>query len=350
MAWYRCGGTPSSVLSLPTPSEASGAIAQFNTDLTENLLSAVAEFSASQASGTPSPSAPIAINGVDKVEVVNFSVNIWNEDWETGGYDLETGQKVASTVRIRNKNLIPVKPNMELYIVVPITVRLFYYGKGREYLGYATGNGLRTVPNDTYYLAFQMGSTQNPYQSYNNDISFNYPNTYTTYQAFNGTTALINLGGTYYGGSVDAVAGKITLDHGFYNALGNNISNVVKDSNSWRIYYSSAIYGTDNQYKEGLCDKLGFKTSYSGVNGNNNSIGFPSSAGTQILIRNDALTSAQEVRDFMATIEVVYPLATPIVVYASNTAEIPTIVGDNQVFADTGDVAVEYFETVGHKI
>lgn len=170
-----------------------------------------------------------------------------------------------------------------------------------------------------------------------------YENQATDYEPYNSTTKTINLGSDYYGGSVEAVDGKINKTHQFYNSLSDGISNVVKDSNSWGVYYSNAIYESNNQYKEGICDKLAFKTSYSGVNGNNCTIAFPSSAGTQILLRNDSLTSAQEVRDFMASLEVVYPLATPIEAQAENVASISTLDGVNNIFADSGDVDVQYF-------
>lgn len=355
MAYFRCGGTDPSVLLLPTIGEASGAIARFNTDLTENLLSAVADFSASQASGTPpTPSAPIPIVGVDKVNFARTGKNIFNPN--------TTENEWVST-----QNVIGTSPDaksMRLKCTQgdSITISCINATSATNILLIVTLNSNGEV---TSRSVKDNGDTSLTKTASTNDKEFliafyNYGNTgggqveignqATAYEPYNGTTALINLGGTYYGGSVDAVTGKIPLTHQFYNSLGTNISNVVKDSSSWRVYYSSAFYGTDNQYKEGLCDSLGFKTSYNEVNGNNNSIGFNASAGNQILIRNDTLTSEQEVRDFMATLDVVYPLATPIVVYASNTAEIPTIVGENQVFADSGNIAVKYQETVGHKI
>lgn len=43
MTWFRCGGIPQSVLNLPTVSSASGSIATFDTDLTDNLIKCVAD-------------------------------------------------------------------------------------------------------------------------------------------------------------------------------------------------------------------------------------------------------------------------------------------------------------------
>ena len=46
MTWFRCGGIPQSVLDLKTVSSASGAIATFDTDLTDNLVKCVADIDA----------------------------------------------------------------------------------------------------------------------------------------------------------------------------------------------------------------------------------------------------------------------------------------------------------------
>ena len=62
MAYFRCGsGVPSSVKNLPTYKTASGSVATFETDMTENLISCIAEIVAQQASGTPTPTNPIPI-------------------------------------------------------------------------------------------------------------------------------------------------------------------------------------------------------------------------------------------------------------------------------------------------
>ena len=50
---------------------------------------------------------------VEGVEAVG--VNIWDEQWESGIYDLSTGEKEPYGACIRCKNLIPVKPSTQYY-------------------------------------------------------------------------------------------------------------------------------------------------------------------------------------------------------------------------------------------
>lgn len=356
MAFYKCGRIYTTSNSRVDIDTKSGSVARFNTSLAMPVLGCNAEFSASQAEGTPTPSTPIPIVGVDKVLITDCGKNllpsllsavtvnnITFSPLSDGAIDIDgTASGNASVDAGRNEGVFLKAGTYYVNVTTtPFTITVFGIVNGTV-TTIKSGGGLFTLtkPTQIFVRVFiANGTTVNHLRL---PLQLELGSTATEFEPYNGTTVIINLGGTYYGGEVDAVMGKIPLTHQLYNTLGDNISNVVKDSSSWRVYYSSAVYGTDNQYKEGLCDKLGFKTSYSGVNGNNNSIGFPSSAGTQILIRNDALTSAQEVRDFMPTLNAVYPLATPIVVYASNTAELYTKAGLNNIFCDTGDIEVKY--------
>ena len=57
----------------------------------------------------------------------------------------------------------------------------------------------------------------------------------TTYEPYNGYTTTINLGGTYYGGTLDAVSGKFTVTHGFKTFDGSE--------NGWALYeFSTGLY------------------------------------------------------------------------------------------------------------
>ena len=504
MAWYRCGGTPSSVLSLPTPSEASGVIAKFNTDLTENLLSAVAEFSASQD-----------LHGQSSPYPAGGGINKWDEEWEVGGYNNTTGGKTTETDRIRNKNNIIIGAGVTLKVVYPTNlsggIYVHYWNSNDEHIGvdYAqSGNSsIVTTPENTAYIKF---NTQSYYgNTYHNDISINYPSTdtayhpysnicpivgvdkvnvvdtgknimdmnyltatgitvtngeavgtsssfnaafgqgaqglkgkmifkpntqytvsvqaynegntsttgnglwfiiyytdetytrvqfantdtsyslktvtssvnktidyiaisygssgsniwhvkefqveqnteATAYEPYNGTTALINLGGTYYGGWVDAVTGKITLTHVYVFSDGT-------DDTNWS-YYSA--YGSSYNFRYAYS---GLKASGNiicnllpkGNVGNDREIVSIAANGNYINFEiSSSRLNGNTVADLMTffannNVQIVAELATPIVVYASNTAEIPTLNGLNQVYADSGDVAVKFLETVGHKI
>ncbi|MBO7735146.1 MAG: hypothetical protein J6S67_21460 [Methanobrevibacter sp.] len=61
MAYFHTNVLDNQIKQMPTVDTASGRVATFDTDLTENLVSCVCDIQYSQASGTPTPSDPIPI-------------------------------------------------------------------------------------------------------------------------------------------------------------------------------------------------------------------------------------------------------------------------------------------------
>lgn len=349
MAWYRCGGTPSEVLSLPTPSEASGAIARFNTDLTENLLSAVADFSASQASGTPTPSTPIPIVGVDKVNVVCCGKNLVS--------DILTGMTVGSNGAITNTGnvnslaIAPIKSGYTYTITTDDTTGFVGgYFTEKPTTSSVTYNNARVVTSNKTFTAPIDGwvAFRTSYGYATSQLEFGL--TATTYEAPTVTTAIINLGGTYYGGEVDAVTGKITLTHKAEKISDLNLSY----QSSYSRFRSTVVRDeikpaeSNQQALVGLRSSCFIATPSNSTYASNYGVACDTSG--YLFIYDSDYTDPTDLVNALGNEIVLYPLATPLVVYASNTAEIPTIVGDNQVFADSGNIAVKYFETVGHKI
>ena len=363
MGWVRCGlGTPSNILALPTPSEASGAIAQFNTDLTENLLSAVAEFSASQASGTPTPSAPIPIVGVDKVNVTRCGKNLFNPNTAVSGYIATDGNIASASTTNKEKtgDYVEVKDTSKY-----LTLSLDYgttqegwggfgwYDANKNFISRnaTTQSGVtklsisRKPPENAKYFR----ATLRTYGNTDIQVEITETTTATEYEPYNGIIVIINLGGTYYGGSVDAVTGKITLTHGVvdmgslnwtktgatqFNLFRATVSDIKENSS-----YSTAPNLLCPIYKTVAPNDRTNHTIYVQVN-----------QGHSVDVIDNDCADAPALTSRLDGVIMAYELTTPIEVYASNTAEIPTIVGDNQVFADTGDVALKYMETVGHKI
>lgn len=151
------------------------------------------------------------ITGHDSVTVGVTGINQWDEEWELGGYNATTGQKVVGSSKIRNKNLIPVQPNTAYYFksegAYTPWIALYFYTKDGTYLSYLapTVDNAFTTPNNAYYMAFNTSDAYGT--TYNNDISINYPSTDTTYHAYHGHTKTVTLPHTVYGGNVDVTGG-----------------------------------------------------------------------------------------------------------------------------------------------
>ncbi len=147
---------------------------------------------------------------------------------------------------------------------------------------------------------------------------------------------------TVYGGTYDFVSGKLKVTHVKYVLTGDDFG-TTKEGNLYRCNLININFGSGINYKEGLCNKYAFRTSYANVNNNNGSIAFNSSQGSQIIIRDDACADGNALKAAATAepIEVVYPLATA-QEYTLTPAQVQTLLGTNNVWASDGSVVIEY--------
>ena len=145
--------------------------------------------------------------------------------------------------------------------------------------------------------------------------------TATVYEPF-GTTIPISWAteaGTVYGGTAEYIGGgkwQVTPRMAKYIITSDMIiaNSIVKEGNLWRVYLTSALYDINNTYKNGVCNIATVVTSYSAVDGNNNSLAFNIASADQFLWRNDALQDTTALINAVSNtpIEVAYPLAIPL--------------------------------------
>ena len=333
--------------------EASGSIATFDDGAGDvPLISCVADFMATQASGTPTPSSPIPIVGVDKVNVIRTGKNLLNVGTQevTGTYKaIELDAPIPAGTYILSANISSTYTTVAARFrkadaSALVAVTLSPASPNRSSVSV-------TLPEPAYYIYLYSANGQSGYTATWTDVQLEEGSTATTYEPYNGTTALINLGGTYYGGSVDAVTGKITLTHKIAQITAVGDKNGTWDGEKGAFWYCTTYQSNWLNEWDNSAVNNGIKVDQFSlqVNVTNNTNTNAMAVFTSKIIRwvdtNRMTITKEDYNAYLASnpITILYPLATPIVVYASNTAEIPTIVGDNQVYANTGDVAVKYF-------
>ena len=317
-----------------------GEIVTFETVAESPITSASVSLSPIQSgSGDPSPDNIRPISGHTGAELNVAKHNIWDEEWTNGSINVDTGVAAAGNNVISN-DYIGVTPNTAYYATQRI--RVFFYDANKAFLSFVDIDHTSfTTPSECRYILFTAflayGTT------YNNDISINYPATDTEYHAYEGDTYSVTFPETIYGGNHDFVSGKATATMAKYTITGENVVSYSKEGNLWRIYITGINYGSNNNYKNGLCDRYTMQTSYIGVRDNNNSIGFNSDDSTQILIRDDTFTTTN-IRDLLNAnpLEVVYPLATPLE-YTLSPQQLTTLQGQNVVWGN-GTVTLTYAE------
>ena len=194
--------------------------APMNIDLKGNTLQ----------NGTPTPSSPIPINNVSgDNDIVVCGKNICPtdfNDWQSGQYNQNTGEKETHTSRICVKNLIPITPNTNYYFDNFSSNDNFIvreYDNSKDFIkniGGVVNNSVITTSNNGAYISITLYSNTNQTRNYeiyktmfaNGNIK---PficlasTTDKTYEAYNGTTYPINLGelkgrGTIYNYSFNA--------------------------------------------------------------------------------------------------------------------------------------------------
>lgn len=173
------------------------------------------------------------------------------------------------------------------------------------------------------------------------------------YEAWNGQTFNITFpveAGTVYGGTLDVANGILTVDKVKKQVLSVNLKEAryaicyIGDPGS---AISSSRYRPNNTYCNLLKEYVGTVsaisnysyTVYESTVRQHSCIGIRFEDGYTLADYNNKLS---ELNDAGTPLEVVYQLAEPLAVYHLSPVEVSTLLGINNIWADTGDVSVEY--------
>ena len=299
-------------------------------------------------SGDPSPQNIRPISGWTSANVSVCGVNVWDEDWELGYLD-NNGNPLSVTDRIRTKNFIPVKSNMQLRFFSDATVNNFYifpyfYDADKNMVGkidngvYASGyNNPFTVPSNAVYMKFWV--TPSYGATYNHDISINYPSTDTTYHAYNGKTYTIDLDGTRYGGTLDVVSGVLTVDRVSVD-IGSMTYSEYGSTSDCTQYYTTALDALAKSNSQVMSDIFVYGESVTPWT-------MRITAGTQgktyFRTTKDLYANPTAFKTAMNGHQLVYELATPTTIQLTPVA-VKSLVETN-LFADCGQILEgEYFK------
>lgn len=166
-----------------------------------------------------------------------------------------------------------------------------------------------------------------------------------TYEPYTGTTYSITFpssAGTVYGGTLDVTSGVLTVDRkmSVYDGTESWGSQVITD-NVFNVYTAASGKMSDRKSGDIVTELLsneivGSKDLIGGY-------GFISSGGYLNVRMPDTIASAADWKTYLASnnLQIVYPLATPIT-YQLTPQEITSLLGENNIWSDTGDTEVEY--------
>lgn len=331
-----------------------GAIASFNDGTANPLTKLKIAINPVQAgSGDPSPTNPRAISGWTEANVNVSGINTWNEQWEVGGINT-SGDDVPNTDRIRSKDYILCKANTTYYLKTSLStneIRISYYDKDKTFIS-QTGwlyNGVFTTPANAYYLRFNSSSVYG--NTYLNDISINYPSTDTTYHAYVGSVVPVSWqteAGTVYGGELDVTSGTgvkthVKVDLGTLNWSKNTETETYQD---WRSNSIASLIKAIpiTEIPIAWCEE--YEVIRRGSQTSPYTIGVTSAGNLVIYTNPNEYASGDDLKTALNGVNFVYELATP-TDFTFNPTSVKSLLGTNNIWADTGDVLEgEYFTSL----
>jgi hypothetical protein len=174
--------------------------------------------------------------------------------------------------------------------------------------------------------------------TYNNNISVNFPATDTDYHAY-----IEGGAGIVFSGYIDVTTGEliVTIPNTAYVDLGDFTwsdaaqGNVASSNNIATIAKKPA---TNNNVFNGLCTKY---KPYSRVGISNNQICIQANGNVVICDANIAGMTAEQVKSYVSGTKLAFEVETP-QIYQLTPTVIKTLLGINNIFADTGDIDVIY--------
>ena len=305
-------------------------------------------------SGTPSLDNVRPVSGWTGGAVTIKGVNLWDEQWANGYYHASTGIFVsaptATTLACVHKIRVIGGSTLNFKIPSGLTLSLFQYsdsGFTRSY-HYATA----TLNQDTKWIAFHIGSYGNGV--YNNDVSIDYPSSYTEYYPHVGanyTYDWSNSAGAIAAGTLDVLTGVLTVDRLFWELDGTEAWG--SGSGSGGTYYHFSL-GTNIHRATG--SEYITCSHYPTINITTTAgVGYWifTTNGTSYLALRPDPSVYNTTAKVKAYVKDQYDNNTPIQcqaliaeayrpTYQLTAHQVATLVGQNNLWADFGDVSAEY--------
>lgn len=162
------------------------------------------------------------------------------------------------------------------------------------------------------WLQLELGSTATPYEPYK------------------GESVTIDLGQTVYGGKFDVLSGEVKVEvvMDTFDLSGRQYT-TTNGFDSWTLNLTHTSTGASDRANK-ICDCAGYNYA-------------TSSLGTSHFYASTtvAVVYLPEGAHRSDTITIAYPLATP-TTFSLTPHEVHSLLGDNNIWADSGDSAVEY--------
>ena len=261
--------------------------------------------------------------------VVSFPQNIWNEKWEVGSIQVDTGSNTNDARSVRSKEYTYIG-NAKIIYTTYKYLKPRFYSANKTYIGYGITDNLNEnmiyVPDGAKYFRF---STQSDYgNTYKNDICISLSEASYTPHTFDEITLLIpdsikNL--PDYGCAVsDTIYNWVDYENGTYTQM---VAEVDLGDLNWTVVanYPNSFIASIVEIQMGELDKIGniLCDKYT-ANTFNKAIYKETdktiALGTahNVAITDKSYTDATAFKEAMKGVKLVYELETPVITDCSD--------------------------------
>lgn len=359
------------IISLMPTNEASGAVANFNTQIAAPLVDVTLQINAQQASGTPSPTNPLPITGFTGANIGHSKNNMLNVHDKTqtinnitltaeNGLITITGIPSAYTeisLDVDNIDLRPAINRLSFFNQVPssgiVTVRFTRNGSNVHYWQMTSAN--RSVVNWTdtgnEYIDGIIIQIENGTIFTNNSFSLSpmlsvATDDYSQFYPYSGETKAIDWTdevGTIYGGELDLLSGVLTVTHA-KNPI-SELTSFNRATFSGVDYFQGFMNGKKLGVYNAKCEvfALGQTPSVS-LMVNNTFMG--DASYNKFYFRCDDITTATDFINQFGNYNIVYEFATPIEIQLT-PQQMSAFVGVNNIWHDAnGGTTVKFKQDI----
>lgn len=269
-----------------------------------------------------------SVEGLAAHETVGF--NQWDEEWELGGLNAQTGLPVASTTMIRSVNFCPCIPNTVYAKTHNPTnlINIFWYDANKNFISVSGGGGNNlytevTSPDNARWFRMRTDSAYGA--AYKNDICINISDpakngTYEPYVKHTYPLGNVTLRGIpklngnkwYYDGDTYKGNGSVTRKYGIVD-LGT-LTWVYSTVGSISVFRQASLNNIQNTGANGLMSN-GYSVQSRAANSlQDKDVALAStwwSSIKNIVIRDDDHTDPAEFKAAMSGVMLLYELAEP---------------------------------------
>lgn len=343
---------------------ASGSIANFTTSLAKPLVALSSTIVAQQSgSGTPSPSNPRSISGFSSVKFVRCGKNLFDKNNLIDGKAISSDGSITDSTYAKLTDYIPITNGQCTFSAVHKTgttaLRLGLYDENKTFISRSISTvgaegSLTTLTINNSNVKFVRANLYTTGENVDT-AQVELGTTATSYEAYTGNTFTIALGQTVYGGVVDCKNGKLRITFGIVNLsdYANSFSRNNPQQNPNGTVFSLSLDVIFKGWNDGGSDTafsncLIKSSSASFVTGDSNSFYWTSTrTGYRVTFGTDQSTTLEQFKDYLANNDMLIcgELYEPIEIDITSN-NFTTLVGENNIFTDCGEVTVSFKQSI----